>query len=139
MAYATINHKEFFSELSVAFLSDHYKYLEKHVKEDGIIACSPPALDAIVVQRISHDYTSYTNSTLYTIPHASAHDKWWQRMVKRRHGVDCCNKFFPFVRCQLRSYDRPTYSRLEALWGEVDAWKDPHRNEYEGKGIFSCC
>mmetsp|Transcript_64616 Transcript_64616/g.75817 ORF Transcript_64616/g.75817 Transcript_64616/m.75817 type:complete len:171 (+) Transcript_64616:878-1390(+) len=53
MAYCLINHKEFFAEMSVTFLSDSYHSLDK---ETGAMEqCSPPLLSPVVVSRVCHE------------------------------------------------------------------------------------
>jgi len=51
LAYAMVDHKEFFAELSVAYLSDTYQHLEKG-DSSMMESCSPPYLEHNVVKRI---------------------------------------------------------------------------------------
>ncbi|KAL7560947.1 hypothetical protein ACA910_022435 [Epithemia clementina (nom. ined.)] len=81
--YATVDHKEFFAELSVTYLASEYQHLD-HIplrlppyygrRINSVIACSPPILEPNVLARIaaatSGTSTSYTNShSSYNNPH----------------------------------------------------------------------
>jgi len=130
-AYATLNHKEFFSELSVTYLSNHYKYLSNHcrIKEENILSCSPPIIEAGALQRIKNN-EKYSRACMAakrkaTSTSLSDHRSLLERILNIKEKSDrCCNKFFPFVREQLKEYDECTYVYIESLWHEIGSWKD---------------
>jgi len=122
-AYATINHKEFFAELSVTFLSTGYTSLDGETGQlHTMKLCSPPLMTS----------SSSVSST-------ERSRTWWDILVgrRRRHNEITarrqphCNKFFPFTKGQLQQYDPLTWFYLRDLWAEIGRWEDP-----EG---FECC
>jgi hypothetical protein len=52
MAYAMVDHKEFWSEMSVTFLCDTYHDLDKVTDKTCMDACSPPYTDILVAERV---------------------------------------------------------------------------------------
>ena len=36
-----------------------------------------------------------------------------------------CNKFFPFTKDQLKTYDPVTFSFFDEMWHEISCWDDP--------------
>jgi len=51
IAYAMVDHKEFFAELSSTFLCDTYKHLE-FADSTNMISCSPPLMEPTVIERV---------------------------------------------------------------------------------------
>jgi len=135
-AYATINHKEFFSELSVAFLSRDYEYnvrdgygsvgnLNQHMD-----ICSPPIMAPDVYQR-----------GMEVGKEMGSNQSWMERLrnVLRGRRRGHCNKFFPFTRGQLKRFDPHTFAVFQQLWAEIADWDDPleQSNTSECKGCVS--
>lgn len=128
-AYATINHKEFFAELSVAYMSVGYTSLdgeEGHtssaVTTDRCFrtmdSCSPPPMNSVPLE----DWQS-PERQCWNVVLRLCHDRNDHRRLPPH-----CNKFFPFTESQLRRYDPTTWSNLRYLWDEIGRWKDPDRN-----------
>jgi len=141
-AYATINHKEFFAELSVAFLSRGYDSClkrrkkqknrqenGKHHREDVIVLnqdmelCSPQFMALDVLER--RKAVGYKDHELYYLD-----SSWMQGLQNivtggRAYGHGHCNKFFPFTHGQLKEYDPVTFAALQHLWADIADWEDP--------------
>jgi hypothetical protein len=112
MAYATVDCKEFFAEMSVAYWSQGYGSGLDRQDPRQILLCSPPFVEPTVIQRIerisrakSKQQSFFINCLQPRAPH--------------------CNKFYPFTRGQLRFYDRSTYDTMERLWADIEAWDNP--------------
>jgi len=106
LAYATVNHKEFFAEMSVSYLADFYHHLNSATIGDGMDACCPPLYDS---QWLGQD--NHTDPNFSTLPH--------------------CNKFFPFTRGQFLNFDKVSYSGVSALWDVIGAWIDDETDAYD--------
>ena len=106
-AYCTINHKEFFSEISVAYLCNSYGSLDADIREGDMASCSPPFLSDIEDDKI-HILCCFS-----------------RLLCKKRNH---CNKFFPFTRRQLEIYDPATFSVIRRSWDLISSWDDPHSN-----------
>mmetsp|Transcript_15849 Transcript_15849/g.18416 ORF Transcript_15849/g.18416 Transcript_15849/m.18416 type:complete len:341 (+) Transcript_15849:91-1113(+) len=125
-AYGTINYKEFFAEVSVAYLSCGYENLNNVNASMSMNALSPPIISPEVLKRRSQS-TSNTNESK-----AIEEDK--QSCLKLVFQINeffgwsphkkCCNKFFPFTRIQLKLYDPDTFYNIERLWGEIMQWEE---------------
>ena len=111
-AYCTLNHKEFFTELSVAYLCDAYIHLETDNEKGCMMTCSPPFLNNFDEGKRNHSNNFKCFSPL------------------RHEGKSHCNKFFPFTRQQLRSHDPPTYSVLKDLWLMISSRDDPEKSSF---------
>jgi len=144
-AYATINHKEFFSELSVAFWSRGYDSSLKRRRrihdrqekgkgnkqgDDDMILnnnmelCSPPFMASNVLER--REALGYKDDGGWH----SLESSWMQGLQNiltggRADGYGHCNKFFPFTHGQLKEYDPVTFAALEQIWAEIADWEDP--------------
>jgi len=96
-AYATINHKEFFAEFSVAYLSDNFHDLDDQY--ESFEDCCPPFPPDPIACSFFYDYESAN------FPH--------------------CNKFYPFTRGQFLYHDPLLYQTFEKLWdGFINSWVD---------------
>ncbi|KAL3762672.1 hypothetical protein ACHAWU_001617 [Discostella pseudostelligera] len=126
MAYCLVNHKEFFSEISVAYLADCYYGVEKE-GTTVMAKCSPPFISIDVIERIQQQ----------------AEDSMWKSCTnacgvtsKSNHPVMLvphCSKFFPFTKDQLRRYDPRVFNCFVKLWEFIESWEDA-----EGKGCDWC-
>ena len=129
-AYATINHKEFFAELSVAYWSRGYDtYLKSQASDKSLESVSPPFMAIDVLQRqrgtkgARMDYEIY-NSYKDTLN--------WKEQVDnvltggRAFGTGHCNKFYPFCCQQFREFDQETFDVFEHLWTCIGKWRDPY-------------
>jgi hypothetical protein len=118
MAYAMVDHREFFAEMSVTYWSRGYENLdsEVHSKMERV---SPPILSPCVKERvaqrsnISIGASSSQGRQVFPIG-------WWARP-----RIPHCNKFYPFTRGQLQSYDGDTFRAIDNLWYEISMWDDP--------------
>jgi hypothetical protein len=134
LAYAMCDAKEFFAEISVSFWSNNYPELDNADRSD-IALCSPPILEPTVLarvrdrdgsgrpeQEIGPDRRPFGGfrlqegfgGLLRCIEHC-------QR--RRLH----CNKFYPFTRGQLRTFDKNSYKAIDSLWRQIEKWDDPYR------------
>lgn len=123
-AYATINHKEFFSELSVAFLSRGY---DGCLSSSGshsnatIEDCSPPMMAPDVIERMKEGG--------YSLRAGNLPENLLMQMLKQitsgSSGKGHCNKFFPFTHGQLKGFDPITYAVFQQAWSEIANWDDP--------------
>ena len=110
MAYCIVNHKEFFAEMSTTFLADFYHEMDGTGSQD-IQKCSPPFVSPAVIERIvdncgdgSFGNYQVIENTNTVLPH--------------------CNKFFPFIKGQLRLYDPRVYKCFQKLWQYIECWED---------------
>lgn len=133
-AYATINHKEFFSELSVAFLSrGHDKglrrrkrskvQLQQHGHEDMELS-SPPFVALNILER--RKAMGYDDKRQF---HSLEALSWMQNiqnfLTGGVNGHGHCNKFFPFTHDQLKEHDPASFQAFQQLWSEIADWEDP--------------
>jgi hypothetical protein len=154
MAYAMVDKKEFFAEMSVAFLCDGYHSLSKadhNIMED----CSPPLLHPVVTERVmiqhgitenplDNDGSDLHPTSCWTLFRGIRRAKPKVRMVDPIFSeaamsrccvnVQHCNKFYPFTRGQLRYYDPELLCGIRALWREISMWDDPRKARSQ-----SCC
>jgi hypothetical protein len=149
MAYAMVNHKEFFAEMSVTYLCNAYADSDHACPvRDGMQTCSPPLLAPSVVQRLYQKRADNENDKchyplnhhhLLMMPVKMAEvrtDGWfwffhwlWDKLrLGRRRAIQLpphCNKFYPFTRGQLRLMDAELYQDLEDLWErQIAEWED---------------
>lgn len=149
-AYATINHKEFFSEISVAFLSKGYDAVfcpwkrGKKVDEAGgqdLWQCSPPFMAPEVLVRreafVRDVRTAEYDDDMQNCCWMQGLIKFFQRLGDGGVGSGLiegrgrlwhkghCNKFFPFTHGQLKRHDPETFAVFQQLWKEIEQWEDP--------------
>lgn len=151
MAYAMVDLKEFFAEMSVTYLSNGYTDLDKSnkfVMED----CCPPLLEPVVTKRVSrkhglednpyHDESSDDKCSFLSIlrrrkavPKLRMLDPIWQEAAIGRgcRDITHCNKFYPFTRGQLKYHDPALYIAMRNLWNEIAMYDDPEEES------SSCC
>lgn len=151
MAYALVDQKEFFGEMSVAFLSNGYRRLNK---ADSTIleACCPPLLQPNVFDRVLRQHgiedplERPEDSVCYILDYAKRrHPKpkleiadpiFQERAISTNcRNIPICNKFYPFTRGQLRHYDPSLCDAMGDLWKEITRWKDPE-TESDSKCSF---
>lgn len=113
LAYAMVDCKEFFSEMSVAFWSKGYPELDRK-DPNIIISCSPPFMEPTVLKRIQ---------SLFPTRKVNPFTEFMQLLLQRNQRM--CNKFYPFTSGQLMLYDPLTYSAISQLWREISKWNDP--------------
>jgi hypothetical protein len=157
IAYAMVDHKEFWAEMSVTYLCDTYPNLDK-VSMD---MCSPPYMDPVVAERVQQcqlrsnltqslggipkQQLASSTSKLVVVPEKSLWKRFVQRLKECFHpnnkkelaNQPCppCNKFYPFTRGQLRGHDNETYSVINELWREIEQWDDPMEDRICAKGL----
>lgn len=149
-----VNHKEFFSELSVTFLADAYhEYDEERMQMES---CCPPLMAPTVVERVRGKSKEYS---VFCVDEGSVHsdsslapliapeksldgvvsnenrpvvDSFlgvWQLLERReselmRTKVPHCNKFYPFTKGQFKRHDPELYAVYADLWSQIEAWRD---------------
>jgi len=148
-----VNHKEFFSEMSVTFLAGAYTDFDSEDKM-RMERCSPPLMAPTVVERVqSKGYyvTLVAESTLHYngastplieseqyLDKVASKVQWpitnsirgvWQLLSRRdsdliRPRVPHCNKFYPFTKGQLEKHDPDLFAVYEELWEQIGEWKD---------------
>lgn len=153
LAYAMVDHKEFWSELSTTYLCNNYEHLDK--ANNTIMGhCSPPITEPHVLERLRQRPAKMTlpeaKGGLRGIPqrqiHASisnivVHSKDEKpavvrflcfllqlckpKLSLRQRPVQPCNKFYPFTRGQFREHDPEAFCVIRDLWCEVACWEDP--------------
>lgn len=123
-AYATLDHKEFFAEMSVTYWATGYTELDEADCND-IHACSPPIMEHME----SLDARLGDKESLWTVAW-----RWWLDVCSvpsaTYTSLKHCNKFYPFTRGQLKTYDVALERAMALLWQQVAQWKD--------KGDFNC-
>ena len=113
LAYAMVDHREFFAEMSVTFWSRGYRELDREPNYK-MEKASPPIIAPSVQSNIAVHH-----QTLGKFVNAG---KLVQVGIKT---VPHCNKFYPFTCGQLQSFDRITYQSMEKLWHTISLWEDP--------------
>ena len=144
-AYATINHKEFFSELSVAYLSRGY---DKHVSSSQskmnikMADCTPPIMAFDVIQRMEEQETQQGQDSISKecVETYVEHQQNWMDKLKQaigKSGKGHCNKFFPFTHQQLREFDPLTYAVFSQAWKTISNSDDPIEVQ-RGHNVMKC-
>lgn len=128
MAYAMVNHKEFFAEMSVSFLADAYEELNECCR-DRLNECSPPLLAPHVVERVCARTRYYPVSTEFSIQRSwttTTTESWFRFLARKSSKPPSmhCNKFYPFTKGQLRHLDPILYATMVHLWVEIANWVD---------------
>lgn len=115
MAYALVNPKEFFAELSVAYWSTGYPHLE-HNNNDAtsMQESSPPFAASHVVMRLNRDK--------YPIMVPKRQKSLW--ILTTPSLPPHCNKFYPFTRRQFESMDLELFEIFDKLWNQIADWQD---------------
>jgi hypothetical protein len=124
--YGTINFKEFFAEISVAYLCRGYSHLDHACIAMGIEACSPLFMDQDVLERRKHvskfdkESRKVTNDTSHNV-------MTWFKNILMLNGQQepPCNKFYPFTHGQLKNFDYHTFKVFDDLWKKIASWEDP--------------
>jgi hypothetical protein len=131
LAYATVDCKEFFSEMSVTYFAHGYAELNEK-DEQQILECSPPILQRTVLARVRHRWPHATNEmAALGVERATPLTGWMGWLESRfphfanHSAISHCNKFYPFTKGQLKHYDPDTFQVMETLWNEIAHWKDP--------------
>lgn len=148
MAYAMVDPKEFFAEISVTFWSKGYRNLDKAnptIMEES----SPTLLEPTVAARLMQTYNLHENAYKETDhrgflgflglgsrvePRVRMIDPVWQKkaLIQGCRNVRHCNKFYPFTAGQLKHYDPVLYKAMSNLWNEIAMYDDPDEEP-------SCC
>lgn len=153
LAYCIVNHKEFFSELSVTFLADAYH--EFDAEETQMEKCCPPLMAPTVVERVRlkgynvirvEEGSVHSNGSLSPLiepkqtldKQVATKVRWpvtdsirgvWQLLSRRdsdsmRAKIPHCNKFYPFTKGQLEKHDPDLFAVYTDLWTQIEAWHD---------------
>eukprot|EP00934_Nitzschia_sp_Nitz4_P001562 Nitzschia sp. Nitz4//scaffold341_size29662//7475//8725//NITZ4_008037-RA/size29662-processed-gene-0.26-mRNA-1//-1//CDS//3329548543//1562//frame0 len=150
MAYALLDVKEFFAEMSVTYWSCGYNDLDT-ADNSSLESCSPPLLEPISMGRVLAKYGIQTEPYLMGDSDQSKPSMWNSLLAKHRSllsaptpklrmvnpnwqeaavGRGCrdvphCNKFYPFTRGQLHHHDPDLLLALHTLWNEISMFDDP--------------
>ena len=117
MAYALINHKEFFADMSVSYLANCY--WEFDGKGSTLMAkCSPPFLSQDVLQRVQEETKSYECCLCQALARTA-------KLDPNLTILPFCAKFFPFTKGQFRLYDPKVFKVFVKLWAYIEDWVDP--------------
>lgn len=151
LAYCMVNHKEFFSEMSVTYLSNGYRELDEGDRK-RMDSCSPPLMAPGVVQRMRsnqyrvlpidgvafpsdesrHPLVQSERSFDEEVTKVQSHNPITGvlKLFSRRNSgptksrVTHCNKFYPFTKGQLKKHDPELYAVFENLWKQIASWQD---------------
>ena len=128
MAYALVNYKEFFAEMSVSYLSSAYRELDETCRE-LLDQCSPPLLAPNVVERVKSNSTSCFLVSTEPKTATSSYKKSWFQLFSKQSSIQSsshahCNKFYPFTKGQLKFFDPLLHDTMEKLWKDIDRWVD---------------
>ena len=138
-AYATINHKEFFAEMSVAFLCKGYKNLD-HIR-GPIEKCSPMFMDQTVLERYKdkNETGNRLSSPYYnnTGPKSNNILEFLSSLLPS-NAHPHCNKFYPFTRGQIESYDPKLAADLCTIWSMIESWTDLDDTSCKLFRLFHC-
>lgn len=115
MAYCLVNHKEFFSEISVAYLADCYHSVDKE-GTTIMTKCSPPFISTDVIERIQLQ----AENSMWSCANKCGVNSTNKNVVVLPH----CSKFFPFTKGQLRRYDPRVFCCFLKLWQFIESWED---------------
>ena len=121
VAYCTLNHKEFFAEISVSYLSDFYHDVDGAEMIVSMTECSPPFVSPVVLGRMERQQKDLLKSNTHMNVKSLVE---WKDLTKFGRGLPHCNKFFPFTCGQLRRYDPRVFKCFEKLWQYIEAWED---------------
>lgn len=120
LAYAMIDHKEFFAEMSVTHWSHYYAHLD-NASCTQLQSCSPPTIKELTPCSFSKNPISWFRSSF----------------TPRRNPCSHCNKFYPFTQGQLRHYDPCLAKAMEAFWLKIAEWDDPCDNNTQCDGCWA--
>jgi hypothetical protein len=125
VAYCTLNHKEFFAEISVSYLSDFYHDVDGAGTRD-MLKCSPPFVSPVIIERMQQQQQQQQQKQ------GNIHENEkslveWRDLTKLGRCLPHCNKFFPFTKGQLRRYDPRVYKCFAKLWQYIESWQDADR------------
>ncbi|KAL7508213.1 hypothetical protein ACHAWX_000717 [Stephanocyclus meneghinianus] len=137
MAYCTVNHKEFFAEISVTYLADFYHEVVGAGSLE-MAKCSPPFVSSTVIERIENELTRTRKEKMTDSQRGNSGNINMRRNICKYQIVEDtnrllphCNKFFPFTKGQLRLYDPRVYKCFEKLWELIEGWEDQDRRRCE--------
>jgi hypothetical protein len=145
LAYAMVDKKEFFAEMSVAFLCHGYQHLNR--KDCNVMEeCCPPLLHPVVTERVMKLH-GIQDHPLEDDDENRIQSCWWSlfRGIRRPQpkvrmvdpifaeaaisrccaNIDHCNKFYPFTRGQLQHYDPELFRGIRDVWRGISMWDDP--------------
>ena len=120
--YCTVNYKEMWAELSVAFLCDGYVYLKSIETDNGnasrpkTMDYSPPFMSRAVLERLSIQSTSSQSQDHGLMSRI-------KRLLGQREAILPCSKFYPFTREQFQAHDSYLYSEMAHLWQMIADWE----------------
>ena len=127
--------QEFFAEMSVTYLSNGYRKLDKADKA-VMESCCPPLIEPNVTDRFLRKYgvgdpidrdghccklLASQPSPKMRIVNPELQETALQRSCL---GLHHCNKFYPFTRGQLKHHDHVVYEAMKDLWHEITLWDD---------------
>jgi hypothetical protein len=123
LAYAMVNLKEFFSEMSVTYWSRGYASLDNCDQSD-LLQCSPPIIEQTVLDRIRDRMPEQAREFETKFQPGPFETLLQGLFPTSNYRFMQCNKFYPFTSGQLKHYDPATYEEMEQLWREIARWDD---------------
>jgi hypothetical protein len=114
MAYAMVNAKEFFAELSVAYWSEGYDETIKK-NPNSMKESSPPFTSQHIIERLDPNQYSIAEPSLFR--KISPFCRPSLRLPPH------CNKFYPFTRGQFQELDADLFEVFHHTWMEIGKWE----------------
>ena len=121
--YCTVNYKEMWAELSVAFLCDGYACVRsietnnQHANRAKVLDYSPLFMSPAVLERLAGKSLTSPQSPNYELLSRI------KRLLGQRETILPCSKFYPFTREQFQAHDSYLYSEMAHLWQIVADWE----------------
>lgn len=134
LAYAMVDEKEFFAEMSVTYLAQGYRELDDKDKH-RILLCSPPLMEPITIARVQKrleiepTYGSLQIEPVVWNGHQKSVGLFGGLFSRNAPSIPHCNKFYPFTRGQLQHHDPATLQVMIKLWTDIADWEDPTNND----------
>ena len=128
IAYAMVNYKEFFAEMSVTYLSCAYPYLNEY-RSEQLDECSPPLLAPKVLARVEWKSKECFITSTESKTTTYFFKRPWFHLFSKHSSVQSisqahCNKFYPFTKGQLKYFDPHLHDTMEKLWTDINLWID---------------
>ena len=121
--YCTVNYKEMWAELSVAFLCDGYVCVRsietnnQHANRAKVLDYSPLFTSPAVLERLAGKSLTSPQSQNHGLLSRIRH------LLGQRETILPCSKFYPFTREQFQAHDSYLYSEMAHLWQIVADWE----------------
>jgi hypothetical protein len=151
MAYAMVDYKEFFAEMSVAYWSQGYCDLSES-NSKCMEVCSPPLLEPRVCDRVTERAQQCSDDKYERLLRLTRIEEYMGSDPSKFNVMfsSCfcpadknvmlshCNKFYPFTSGQLQYHDPDTYCMISMLWNEIAMWEDPVDDDAQNFRLCDC-